>query len=837
MSYIDEHLEFLARHEGTKGAKTRVEDKTKAAAPFGLDNPPIPRKNNESDKAYAKRVLEYFDAEATAVLGDSYNRAPKNVKRAVLDSYYNSGRLYPGQINSLKNNDYLGFARNTLDIVSANDPQTGGSGVLKGLANRRAETYNLMADDVKGLSRITGGELQNIDGKARLIYQTEKEPISFDFQKPLHSSSKVGNLNVLGSQQVQPEQSWYDKGLGAIQQFRNYLGFNEGGSVSEPLNLSDKARGILNLDLGARMSKERADYWTQKPNEFRLLKKLSDINPSNGMERLLKLIGTRSLGLGYKKGGKVKNKTTNVIDVSADRLPYDRLQEIARRSMMQGDYEDRMADYDQARFEARRPFAERYPVDRTTGQGAYSTAAPMGMQAQRMMGFANGGMVDNAQNLASLGRGGDSMLVHMQPQEVQGLQSLAQANGTSLTRNPYTGMPEAFSLGGVFKAALPIAAGYFTGGTGTSLFGLGQTGSAIAAGALTGAGISALTGGDILADTLSGGLGGVTGAGLNTALMGPAQAATATETAAATAPLSNVAGTMPQAAAGTYNPALSSSLTTSGGGAAALQQGSVFNQSLNPGASFYDKVATNLGTPETIAATAKDFTRIDPTTGQLLKETGKIAPASPLQVGMKLGAPVATSLMGGLEPSDFESDFSPDRSAEAYDPNKRLNLTMDTGIGAALKRDTGLRLMASGGTVSASGPPSAPKGFLQNFIHRQFTQPGMFKDASGNPSEMSYVDILRQKGIINYGQGGYLDGGRIGDGMSDSVRANIDGQQEARLSEGEFVVPADVVSHLGNGSSDAGAQRLYSMMDRVRKARTGTKKQGREINPERYMPT
>lgn len=85
--------------------------------------------------------------------------------------------------------------------------------------------------------------------------------------------------------------------------------------------------------------------------------------------------------------------------------------------------------------------------------------------------------------------------------------------------------------------------------------------------------------------------------------------------------------------------------------------------------------------------------------------------------------------------------------------------------------------------------------------------------------------------------GGYLEtGGQVGDGMSDQIPANIDGMQEARLSDGEFVVPADVVSHLGNGSSDAGAKRLYEMMDKVRMARTGNKQQGKEIKPERYMP-
>ena len=65
------------------------------------------------------------------------------------------------------------------------------------------------------------------------------------------------------------------------------------------------------------------------------------------------------------------------------------------------------------------------------------------------------------------------------------------------------------------------------------------------------------------------------------------------------------------------------------------------------------------------------------------------------------------------------------------------------------------------------------------------------------------------------------------------LRAN--GQQPARLADSEFVIPADVVSHLGNGSSKAGAKQLYAMMDRVRQARTGTKKQGKQINPRKYL--
>jgi len=89
-------------------------------------------------------------------------------------------------------------------------------------------------------------------------------------------------------------------------------------------------------------------------------------------------------------------------------------------------------------------------------------------------------------------------------------------------------------------------------------------------------------------------------------------------------------------------------------------------------------------------------------------------------------------------------------------------------------------------------------------------------------------------GIAQLKKGKYLDG--ASDGMADKVPANIDGVQEARLSDGEFVIPADVVSHLGNGNSDAGAKVLEGMMRRVRKARTGNDKQGKEIDPKKFIP-
>jgi hypothetical protein len=98
-------------------------------------------------------------------------------------------------------------------------------------------------------------------------------------------------------------------------------------------------------------------------------------------------------------------------------------------------------------------------------------------------------------------------------------------------------------------------------------------------------------------------------------------------------------------------------------------------------------------------------------------------------------------------------------------------------------------------------------------------------------------------GIMHSSLGGYAAGGNPrllkgpGDGMSDNIPATISGKQPARLADGEFVVPADVVSHLGNGSTDAGAKVLHEMMNKVRQARTGNSKQGKQINAHKFVPT
>jgi hypothetical protein len=114
--------------------------------------------------------------------------------------------------------------------------------------------------------------------------------------------------------------------------------------------------------------------------------------------------------------------------------------------------------------------------------------------------------------------------------------------------------------------------------------------------------------------------------------------------------------------------------------------------------------------------------------------------------------------------------------------------------------------------------------------------PGRSKDYA---VAANYTMPFAHGGQAGYNLGGYSDGGRLlkgpGDGMSDNIPASIADKQPARLADGEFVVPADVVSHLGNGSTDAGAKKLYAMMDKVRTARTGNKKQGKQIKAEKYL--
>ena len=153
-----------------------------------------------------------------------------------------------------------------------------------------------------------------------------------------------------------------------------------------------------------------------------------------------------------------------------------------------------------------------------------------------------------------------------------------------------------------------------------------------------------------------------------------------------------------------------------------------------------------------------------------------------------------------------------------------------------------------GGGGGAKTRPINPDKYT--FNQKQIAQPAvMYVPYSGsaapvmgrkNFEDPTYTVKAAEGGIMGLARGGsakrprYLQGAT--DGMADKLSTNIDGKQAAALSHGEFVVPADVVSHLGNGNSEAGAKQLYKMMDRIRLARTGNKKQGKRINPEKFTP-
>jgi hypothetical protein len=132
-------------------------------------------------------------------------------------------------------------------------------------------------------------------------------------------------------------------------------------------------------------------------------------------------------------------------------------------------------------------------------------------------------------------------------------------------------------------------------------------------------------------------------------------------------------------------------------------------------------------------------------------------------------------------------------------------------------------------------PAAAPNPYAGK-MNLAYSRP---TEAPVQPAALPQIPTqLNAQGGIGMAKGGIADAGRYlqgkTDGMADEIPSSIDGEQPAALSHGEFVIPADVVSHLGNGNSDAGAQKLYEMMDRIRQARTGTTEQGKEINADEF---
>lgn len=236
---------------------------------------------------------------------------------------------------------------------------------------------------------------------------------------------------------------------------------------------------------------------------------------------------------------------------------------------------------------------------------------------------------------------------------------------------------------------------------------------------------------------------------------------------------------------------------------------------------FTNPMVNQALTPD-IGGTGYDYSNLARTTGSAANEMGTYAPGTSDLVGggvnAATGAPVTQGGFGGI--GDLVGQGvnwvkeNPWKSAGAVGAYKLLN--------------------ADKTTVPEQEKYNGP---LSKFKYDPSKYTPYAPQPPANPYRAQYTSYAKG-GIADLG--GYSDGGRMlkgpGDGMSDSIPATIANKQPARLANEEFVVPADVVSHLGNGSSDAGAKQLYKMMDRVRKARTGTAKQGKQINAGKYMP-
>jgi hypothetical protein len=165
--------------------------------------------------------------------------------------------------------------------------------------------------------------------------------------------------------------------------------------------------------------------------------------------------------------------------------------------------------------------------------------------------------------------------------------------------------------------------------------------------------------------------------------------------------------------------------------------------------------------------------------------------------------------------------FAAQGNAEALAAAKAASAQQASGLQAAMQ----------------AAPAPAPNPYAGKMKMAYNPQPVTNTETTGAGLPQIPTSLTAQGGIP-MAAGGLADAGRYlqgeTDGMADKIPSSIDGEQPAALSHGEFVIPADVVSHLGNGNSDAGAQKLYEMMNRIRQARTGTTEQGKEINPDEF---
>jgi hypothetical protein len=389
------------------------------------------------------------------------------------------------------------------------------------------------------------------------------------------------------------------------------------------------------------------------------------------------------------------------------------------------------------------------------------------------------------QGLASLGRNGDSMLVHMSPSEVAGLQGLAMAQGGSLTINPETGLPEAFSLKGMFKSFLPTIAG----GLASMIPGMQFASYPMLTGILAGAATGALTNKNKLLGAVTGGLGGYSGAGI----MNAAKAAGATIPGATNAANTSTAvggGSSGLATGGGYIPGATSGADLAYNNALLSSQGAGITNSAMSGASGAMDVDKLLaaGKPIGMANTFTNTASIapDPTfmgnisqagRGALGAATGNQAAIDAYTTGIgaktamgalgKTALPIAGAALGGIEESDIYGkpiNMGSAKENEKYDPYKSLNLSGDTG----------LRLVAEGGYIDgyATGGTIQSGGIRDLYgtpDNQPTISPGLSGFGLGRLNNLAGEQALNQAQTLGYAMGGPVSFAEGGDSTKQTL--------------------------------------------------------------------
>jgi hypothetical protein len=444
-----------------------------------------------------------------------------------------------------------------------------------------------------------------------------------------------------------------------------------------------------------------------------------------------------------------------------------------------------------------------------------------------------------AKHLAAHGRGDDKVLVHMTHGELKSLNDLAMANGGHLTINPHTGLPEA----GFLKAMLPmiIGAGLAAATSGTSL-----AMSPAMAGLVVGGGYAAATGS--VKKGLQAGLGAYGGAGLSGGLSG-----------AGASTMNTQATNAIQAA----NPGLAASEIGREMGTAGFVQPSIA-ASANPAlASNADKLVAGAKSLGTSGGPSALVTQLGG--GAAAAKTG-LAAASPAIINTDNTTPPETKTDADQgQRYNFQSNPTPAATGAVPNPNipsYQQMMTNPQNFGAEqryfnpqyVKRAAGGPVEAMSNQAAMGANTMYPMANMstsafatpyQNPVSTNMLAPtadtgvGLNGEASMQGTRMATGGISD----AGYNLGGYSDGGRLlrgpGDGVSDDIPAMIGEKQPARLADGEFVVPARIVSELGNGSTEAGARKLYAMMDRVQSARKKTVGKDRiahNSRADKYLP-